>query len=167
MPWERRGARFDEQIDLLRSLWTQPVVDTSSTYHRIDRAGILHRPRRSIPIWMGGSSEVALRRAARTGDGFTFASAGQKTVAQVRRLRELLEAEGRDPATFPIEFTLMYGLGEERWTKAAESARDAGVNYLSVNAMSTTAAWTGMEPPGFTTAADHIGAIERFKAVVG
>jgi probable F420-dependent oxidoreductase len=167
VPWERRGARFDEQIDLLRELWTKPVVDTASTFHRVDRAGILPRPARPIPIWMGGSSEVAFRRAARTGDGFTFASAGQKTVAQVEALRERLVAEGRDPASFPTEFTLMYGLGEERWTRAAEGARRAGVDYLSVNTMSTTAAWTGMEAPGLRSCAEHIAALERFKAVVG
>jgi probable F420-dependent oxidoreductase len=167
VPWERRGARFDEQIDLLRELWTKPIVDSASTYHRIDRAGILPRPQRSIPIWMGGTSDVAFRRAARKGDGFTFAAAGQKTVAQVERVRDLLRAEGRDPATFPVEFTVMYGLGEERWTRAAEGARRAGIDYLSVNTMSTTAAWTGMEPPGFTSCAEHIAALERFKAVVG
>jgi hypothetical protein len=60
----------------------------------------------------------------------------------------------------------MYGLGEERWASAAAGARAAGIDYLSINAMSTTAAWTRMEPPGFSGAAEHIGALERFMAVV-
>lgn len=167
VPWEGRGARFDEQVDLLRRLWTEPVLDVDGTYHRIDRAGILPRPRRSIPLWFGGSSEVAIRRAARTGDGFTFASAGGKTVALVVRLRELLAEEGRDPATFPVEFTLMYGLGEDRWLKAVQGAREAGVDYVTVNTMSTTAVWTGMDAPGFGSPAEHIAAFERFLQVVG
>ncbi len=166
IPWEGRGARFDDQIALLRQLWSEPVLDVSTSHHRIDRAGILPRPRRSIPLWFGGSSNVALRRAARVGDGFTFASAGRKTVEQVEKLRGMLEAEGRDPSTFPIEFTLMYGLGEERWASAAAGARAAGIDYLSINAMSTTAAWTGMVAPGFTGAAGHIGALERFMNVM-
>ena len=167
VPWEGRGARFDDQIALLRQLWTKPVLDVATPLHRVDRAGILPRPRQPIPLWFGGSSAVALRWAARVGDGFTFASAGRKTVGQVGRLRELLAAEGRDATTFPVEFTLMYGLGEARWAAAAEGARAAGVDYLSINAMSTTAAWTGMEAPGFSTVGEHITALERFMQVVG
>jgi probable F420-dependent oxidoreductase len=160
--WEGRGARFDDQIDLLRQLWSEPVVDVTTPFHRIDRAGILPRPRRQIPVWCGGFSGVALRRAARVADGFTFASAGRKTVEQVERLRDLLQAEGRDPSAFPIEFTLMYGLGEARWTSAVAGARDAGVDYMTVNTMSTTAAWTGMEAPKLATVNEHIAALERF-----
>ncbi len=167
VPWEGRGARFDDQIDVLRKLWTEPVVDVATPQHRIDRAGILPRPKRSIPLWFGGASKIALRRAARVGDGFTFASAGRKTVDQVNALRDLLSAEGRDPASFPTEFTLMYGLGEDRWVSAVDGAKAAGVNYVAINAMSTTAAWTGMEAPGFSGAAEHIKALERFIAVVG
>lgn len=167
VPWEGRGARFDDQIALLRQLWTEPVIDVSTPHHRIDRAGILPRPKRPIPLWFGGASNKALRRAARVGDGFTFASAGRKTIDQTQQLRDLLTAEGRDPATFPIEFTLMYGLGEDRWIAAAEGAKAAGIDYLAINAMSTTAAWTKMEAPGFATVTEHIAALERFMAVVG
>jgi probable F420-dependent oxidoreductase len=165
VPWEGRGARFDDQVGLLRRLWAEPVLDVSTPHHRIDRAGILPRPARPIPLWFGGSSPVALRRAARLGDGFTFASAGRKTVELAQDLRRRLEAEGRDPAAFPIEFTLMYGLGEARWAAALEGARAAGIDYVAINAMSTTAAWTGMEAPGLQTAADHIAALERFMKV--
>lgn len=165
IPWKGRGARFDDQIALLRRLWTEPVLDVTTAQHRIDRAGILPRPRRSIPIWFGGNSDIALRRAARVGDGFTFASAGRKTVEQVEKLRGLLTEEGRDPAGYPIEFTLMYGLGEARWASAVQGAREAGVDYLAINAMSTTAAWTNMEAPGFSGPAQHIAALERFMQV--
>ena len=115
-------------------------------------------------MWFGGSSGVALRRAARVGDGFTFASAGRKTVDQVEQLRSLLAAEGRDPSTFPIEFTLMYDLGEARWASAAEGARAAGIDYVSVNAMSTTAGWTGIDAPpgcGPRPSTSPLGALHR------
>jgi probable F420-dependent oxidoreductase len=66
-----RGARMDEQIEVLRKLWSESTIDFDGAHHRIDRAGILPRPK-NIPIWMGGFSEVAVRRAARVGDGFLF-----------------------------------------------------------------------------------------------
>ena len=113
-------------------------------------------------MWCGGFSGVAVRRAARVADGFTFASAGRKTVEQVDRLRGLLQAERRDPSTFPIEFTLMYGAGEARWVSAVAGAGAAGVDYVTVNTMSTTAAWMGMEAPKLATVKEHIGALERF-----
>ena len=91
----------------------------------------------------------------------------RSTVEQTAALRQLLVDQGRDPSSFPVEFTLMYGLGESRWASAVEGARDAGVDFVTINAMSTTAAWTGMEAPGFRTVTEHIGALERFIQVVG
>src|SRR4029453_17570978 len=66
-----RGKRAEEQIEVMRLLWTEPVVDFEGRWHRIPRAGINPLPvQRPIPIWMGGSAEVAIRRAARLADGF-------------------------------------------------------------------------------------------------
>src|SRR5262249_8135390 len=60
-----------------RKLWEQPVVDHEDSDHRIDRAGILPRPKRQIPIWLGGFSEAAYDRAARIADGFLFSGRTQ------------------------------------------------------------------------------------------
>ena len=70
--FRRRGKRQEQQIALIRKLWEQPVVDHEDSDHRIDRAGILPRPKRQIPIWLGGFSKAAFDRAARIGDGFLF-----------------------------------------------------------------------------------------------
>jgi probable F420-dependent oxidoreductase len=67
-----RGARQEEQIGLLRRLFTEPVVDFSGRFDRIDRAALVPKPARPIPIWLGGSSEAAFDRAARLADGFIF-----------------------------------------------------------------------------------------------
>src|ERR1700719_2430165 len=67
-----RGARQEEQIGLLRRLFTESIVDFSGRFDRIDRASLLPKPTRSIPIWLGGSGEKAFDRAARLGDGFIF-----------------------------------------------------------------------------------------------
>ena len=81
-PFSDRGRRLDEQVDVLRRLWREPVVDYRGEFHRIDRAGILPRPARgTIPVWFGGGAKVALARAARTGDGFVFGSAGRALTA--------------------------------------------------------------------------------------
>jgi alkanesulfonate monooxygenase SsuD/methylene tetrahydromethanopterin reductase-like flavin-dependent oxidoreductase (luciferase family) len=57
--FRRRGKRQEQQIALIRKLWEQPVVDHEDSDHRIDRAWILPRPKRQIPIWLGGFSEAA------------------------------------------------------------------------------------------------------------
>src|SRR5580765_333967 len=55
MTFPDRARRFDEQIGVLRMLWEQDLVDFTGTYHRIDRAALVPRPSRPIPLWMGGS----------------------------------------------------------------------------------------------------------------
>ncbi|MFT7597866.1 MAG: putative F420-dependent oxidoreductase [Acidimicrobiales bacterium] len=165
--WADRGKIFDDQIELLRKLWTGDVVDHSSSFHRVDRAGILPRPVRSIPIWFGGFSNIAMRRAARVGDGFTFASAGTKTIDNANKLRQAVSDAGRDPATFPIELTVPYGLSQDKWETLVTEAREANISHLCVNTMSTTSEWAGTPAPNLTTTAQHIEALETFKTRVG
>jgi probable F420-dependent oxidoreductase len=165
--WLQRGKVFDQQIGLLRELWTNDVVDHTDAFHRVDRAGIKPRTGRAIPIWFGGFSPVAMRRAARIGDGFTFGGAGRKILEQVELLRQELSANGRDPSSFPVEFTIAYGVGEAKWEALASEARAAGVTHLAVNTMSTTSAWAGTPAPNLATTAEHITALETFARRVG
>jgi probable F420-dependent oxidoreductase len=66
-----RGRRAEEQIEVLRKLWTQPLVTHHTARHNIDNAGINPLPiQRPIPIWFGGAAEPALKRAAHLGDGW-------------------------------------------------------------------------------------------------
>src|SRR5207342_3061716 len=88
-----RGARQEEQIELLRRLFTEPVVDFSGRFDRVDRAALLPKPARPIPIWLGGSSEAAYDRAARLADGFIFFGGGiDDTVDSWNVLRERVKA---------------------------------------------------------------------------
>jgi probable F420-dependent oxidoreductase len=160
--WATRGKRFDEQIDVLRQLWAKPVVDVDGKFHSIPRAGIAPRPATTIPIWFGGFSDIALRRAARVGDGFTFPSAGKRTAEQVERLRGYLTEQGRDPSTYPVEFSTAYGIGPERWQRAVQLATETGVTHFGVNTMSSTSDWAGTAPAGLNSPAEHIKAIETF-----
>ena len=71
MDFHNRGRRFEEQIDLMRRLWTEPVVSFDGRHHRVVAAGLNPLPiQRPIPVWIGGSSEAALKRAAEVADGF-------------------------------------------------------------------------------------------------
>ncbi len=87
--FNNRGRRSVEQIELLRALWTQEVVDFSGRYHRVTYAGINPLPvQRPIPIWFGGGAERVVRRVGRMGDGwfpqFRPDSAGQARIEQMR-----------------------------------------------------------------------------------
>lgn len=160
--WADRGKILDDQVELLRKLWGSDVVDHTSAFHRIDRAGIMPRSGRSIPIWFGGFSKVAMRRAATVGDGFTFASAGSKTIENANQLRQAVADAGRDPSTFPIELNVPYGLSPEKWESLVSEAREADISHLCVNTMSTTSEWAGTPAPNLSTPAEHIGALETF-----
>ena len=96
--FERRGRRIEEQIPLLRRLWTEPVVDFLGTFDAIDRAGIPPRPTQPIPIWMGGYTKAAMRRAVEMADGFLFFGNDESTAAQWTHLKAMLAEAGR-----PIE----------------------------------------------------------------
>ena len=167
VPWAGRGARFDDQIELMRELWGNDVISFDTDHHRVDRAGIAPRPHRQIPIWLGGGTSVALRRAARLGDGFTFASAGRSTLVKVAELRDELVANGRDAESFPIEFNITFGLGEQKWVDLVTQADGAAISHVCVNTMSATAEWSGTPPSGLETVDDHIAGLERFLSAVG
>ena len=69
--FSNRGRRIEEQIQLLRLLWSRELVDFKGTWHRIDRAGLNPQSiQRPIPIWMGGTANAAVNRVARIGDGW-------------------------------------------------------------------------------------------------
>ena len=106
-----RGARLSEQIVVLRQLWEEPLVDFAGKFDRIERAGILPRPRRKIPIFCGGFSEPAYRRAAKLADGFIFARGFEDgAITGWRRLKELLAEEGKPVAGFGAH-CLLQGTG--------------------------------------------------------
>jgi probable F420-dependent oxidoreductase len=133
-----RGRRSEEQIEVLRRLWTEPVVDFEGRWHRIPAAGINPLPvQRPIPIWIGGTAEAAIRRAARLADGF-FPQRPLEGgwAATIDRLRSWVEEAGRDPATIGIEQRIDISSGTpDDWHAAAEEWRALGATHLSVTTM--------------------------------
>ena len=154
-----RGRRSEEQIEVLRLLWQQPVVTFSGQWHHIPGAGINPLPvQRPIPIWIGGSAEVAIRRAARLADGFF----PQRPLAggwpaTLERLRAWAEEAGRDPASIGIEQRIDVSTGTpDDWRAAVDEWRDLGATHISLATMRG-----GLEGPG-----GHIQRLQEAAEVV-
>ncbi len=157
--FRNRARRIEEQIELLRLLWTNEVVDFTGRWHRIDRAGIKPLPlQRPIPLWMGGRADEALRRIARLADGyFPQFLPYEEGRATIERFRSFLRDAGRDPATFPIEGRITASRvrgGMEAWVDAAEHFRDLGCTHLELNTMGL----------GYLKPDEHIEALRAFRA---
>jgi probable F420-dependent oxidoreductase len=97
--FHKRGRIIEEQVEVLRLLWQQEVVSYTGKYHKITEAGLNPLPvRRSIPIWMGGGTDVLLRRVARLADGwFPQGNPDEHMHAMFERLRGYIREAGRDP----------------------------------------------------------------------
>jgi len=164
--FKTRAKRTEEQIGLLRQLWTTPVVDFEGRFDRIDRGGINPRPRRQIPIWLGGSAEASLDRAARLGDGFVFGRSGPAVAALAVKLAEKLAAAGRKASAFGLDAFVDYGAGPDAWRQEAASWAAAGGTLLSIRTMSTASSFLKVPASNFTTVDEHIGALEQFMTAV-
>jgi probable F420-dependent oxidoreductase len=138
MDFHNRGRRFEEQIELMRRLWTEPVVSFDGRYHKVVAAGLNPLPvQRPIPVWIGGSSEPAIKRAAEMADGFF----PQRPLeggwpATLDRMRGWRKAAGRDPASFGLEARVNANTGTpDDWRKVVEEWRSLGATHLSINTM--------------------------------
>jgi probable F420-dependent oxidoreductase len=156
---QNRGKRVEEQLEVMRLLWTKELVTYAGRWHRVPDAGIKPLPvQQPIPVWMGGESEAVLRRAARLADGWitlqTFrpGPAAQQTVD---RLLGLVREAGRDPAAFGIEGRLALAQvpAERREQELAAWRAMRGITHLCVNTM-------GLGLPG---PEEHVKTLERFK----
>jgi probable F420-dependent oxidoreductase len=132
-----RGRRQEEQIELLRRLWAEPLVSFKGQYHEIDRAGILPMPERQIPIWFGGLSTPAYERAARLGDGFIYAGNAEVAGRALEKTREFMRRGGRDVSSFGAELMLMDCGPDnpERWISEVRAWKEAGGTHLSLVTM--------------------------------
>lgn len=134
VPFERRGHRQAEQIELLRKLWTQGSFSYAGQYHTVSQASILPRPNHSIPIWFGGGHPNLLKRCGRLGDGWvpigTPNEQSRQSLEVIRRERERI---GKTMDDFGIQAQAQYrGGSPERWRTHAERWRDLGCTHIAV-----------------------------------
>ncbi len=138
MSFRDRGRRLEEQVELMRRLWTEPLVTFHGTYDTVTAAGLNPLPvQQPIPIWIGGSSETALRRAARIADGFFPQSpldGGWEPTLE--RMRAWRSEAGGDPESLGIEARVNLTTGTpDDWHAAAEEWRRLGATHLSLGTM--------------------------------
>jgi probable F420-dependent oxidoreductase len=156
-----RGRRLEEQVDLLRRLWTEPLVTFTGRTETVSDAGLNPLPtQQPIPLWFGASAEAAIRRAARLADGWMMT--GTRSPEEARPSLELLDRwlddYGRSRSSFGVEARLAYRPGEaSAWPHQVRAWEAAGLSHLSINTMGA-----GLPGP-----AAHQQAMREFARAVG
>lgn len=157
--FHRRGRIVEEQVEVLRLLWSKEVVSYTGKFHKVTEAGLNPLPvRRSIPIWMGGGSEVLLKRVARLGDGwFPQGKPDAQMHATLERLRGYIREAGRNLDSVGIEARVSMNEGDlDELVRLTNGWRDLGATHITINTMGA----------GYTSPAQHIEAIRRYKEAV-
>ncbi len=158
-----RGRRIEEQIAVLRELWTTPSVDFHGRFVTIPQAGINPLPiLRPIPVWMGGNSEPVQNRVGRLADGWlphwrAFPSVEQMRAA-IAHVHDAARAAGRDPSGLVVAGVMSVGRNSpDQWRQEALDWQAAGATHMAVNTMGA----------GLASPQEHIEAVRRFMAEVG
>jgi probable F420-dependent oxidoreductase len=127
VPEAGRVARFREEVDMIKALWTQPQVTYRGRFYHLENATMSPKPVQQphVPIWMGVGHPNAIRRAASLADGWM--GSGGSSIAEFARsvplLREALAAAGRDPDGFPISKRIFIAVDERPEVARAELHR--------------------------------------------
>jgi probable F420-dependent oxidoreductase len=165
--FSNRGRRSEEQVQVMQALWSQPHVTFRGRYHTIDDAGINPRPASGhIPVWFGGHADATLLRTAKYGDGWMPLAypADETALAVFEKLRGMIRAEGRDPASVGLEVWQSLGSGDEAaWHRDFAFWKKAGVTHVTAH---TTYAMGHHKRIEGHNAAGHLAAVARFKQVV-
>ena len=153
-----RGRRAEEQVELLRRLWTEPSVTFRGRFDRVTGAGLAPLPvQRPIPVWFGAQSERAYRRVGRLADGwFPQVPPGPK-LDQARSVVEQAAVEaGRDPVGLGMEGRASWRDDPGKLAEHAATWREAGATHLSVNTMGA----------GLRTVDDHLRVLETAAGIL-
>jgi len=155
--FHNRGRRSEEQIALMRALWTQDKVNFEGKWNRVVHAGIRPMPvQQPIPIWLGGSAPEVLDRVGRLGDGWITTTRDTKLGDEFKEKLEIIRTSavkaGRDPSKIGLEaFIDTRDRAPEEWAAAVEKWEGYGATHVSLNSMKS-----GFRP------SEHIDAIRRF-----
>ncbi len=158
--FKTRGKRLEEQMEVLRKLWTQPLISVQGRWHTIPDAGLNPLPvQRPIPIWMGGSADAVLDRLARLADGwmpgYRRAADAQASLEKIYATMDLI---GRQRELLGIEPRISFGDGNpDTWHMMIREWQQVGATHLSVNTMGF----------GFDSPEKHLAAIRKFANETG
>ena len=147
MPYDHRGARADEQLEVFEELFTADTPSYDGTYYRFPEIGFSPKPPNGhIPIWVGGSSAAAFRRTARFGDGFHAAFEPiERVVEEWAAIDRACDEIGRDRSE--IELSIRLYLDPEAHMEGPKSVqgstdqmadtvgrwREAGVDHIGLD----------------------------------
>ena len=154
-----RGGRSEEQVEVMRKLWTQELVTYEGRWHKITDAGLNPRPiQKPIPVWFGGGHEQTFRRVGRLGDGWMPLLPPDDSCRQaIAKIHGYAREAGRDPKTIGIEGRINIAeRNTEKWAAEIEAWKKLGATHLVVNTMKA----------GLRSPSEHIGAIERVKTII-
>jgi probable F420-dependent oxidoreductase len=137
--FSHRGRRIGEQVELMRSLWTQRAVTHHGTYENVTAAGLAPLPiQQPIPVWFGAASEPAYKRAGRLADGwFPQVPPGPALDAARKIVEDSARDVGRDPSTLGMEGRVSWTAdgGVEKLVDHVERWRAVGATHLAINTM--------------------------------
>lgn len=154
-----RGRRSEEQVAVLRRLFTEQSVTFEGAYERVIGAGIAPLPiQRPIPIWFGGSSLPAYRRIGRMADGwFPQIQPGPELDEARAVVDESARSVGRDPATLGVEGRVTYTGDLDALAAGVVGWREAGATHVSINTMGA----------GLRTVDEHLSVLTEAARLLG
>ena len=155
-----RGRRVEEQVALLRELWTKPVVTFEGRWEKITEAGLNPLPvQRPIPIWFGGTTEAVLKRTARLADGWipTGAMGTGNFDDSLAQMHGYLRDAGREPSALAIAGRADAGKGTpDEWRKTYADWQRWGATTLAVD----------VSAPGVTTPEQMLNTLRQYKEAI-
>jgi len=163
--FNNRGKRIEEQITVMKELWTKELVTFAGQYHNLENVSLGILPvQKPIPIWIGGYAEPVLKRIARIGDGWSvnIAPIDRITNSMVERLHDYIEKEGRKTGDVCLSFCATLHNPKkwpdkaepQDWGSFAKQCRDIGATHLEIS----TSRFGNLK-----TVKEHIDAITQFK----
>ena len=154
-----RGRRLEEQIEVLREFWTQPLLEYKGSWHNIPDAGLNPLPiQRPIPVWLGGHAQTTLKRVARLGDGWMPNDLNfDETMILINKLADYAHKVGRPFSSIGIDPRQPYIKSPELLLRAIEDWRRSGVTHLTLDTMGC----------GFETPDAHLTALSKAAEVIG
>lgn len=122
-----RGKRADEMVEIMRLLWTGELVEYQGRHYQFAPLEMNPAPSAYIPIWVGGISEAAMRRAARIGDGWvTDLQTSEEILASITKIMTYRREYGRDK----LPFSVMATPSDAFTPNAYKRLEDGGVSHI-------------------------------------
>jgi probable F420-dependent oxidoreductase len=158
--FSNRGARIDEQVELLRALWSKQSVTFHGAHETVTGAGLAPLPvQRPIPVWFGAQSAPAYRRVGRLADGwFPQVPPGERLDEARALVEQSARDAGRDPSSLGMEGRVSWGPeGLDKLVGHVEKWRAAGASHVSINTMGA----------GLVGVDGHLEALRRAIGAIG